>query len=1417
MDKILAKDLWEELNVIDPASDAGRMASDKMRAVAARLMAHAGPEFDINEFTFLTGRGHGPQACFVNKKHALNGRHIIFANDALIKMCASESELAYVLGHELGHFIYQYIWKDSKNNIFQERLADLHSIDMMISAGYDPDAALAFTDKLFDKSINLLASLDVHGSELARSEDLRIYLTKKKIELGSPKPNPALRVGWGGFQKKYLAAAEKDGAYGFVESVLRREFKTDDASQILTAKIMRALIPEIRAGNIGNNHRFSDLCKAVLNSKSLPKERFQDDNFAWDEINKNSPAYAELSAIYPGFMAALAESGRTLKECDAIMDRIWNDYSLRLPPSTWPEMQNVGDLIDELLLAADKNSAERTLPNIREHQIYIKYFRFNLPKQDFAPGERVPWLNLLLWADDINELQWVLQDVFNLSSKKMSIIDGFYYYNTSSGYMKIGPDGILHGLVDSLVFYELLNIQNIKKYAAKTNALADLLNGARDPQSAAAVFSENDDYDKIFNNYMNIGWEIISEYYKKNGDDGGSGYKTFGAGGGKFWPDNLASALVKMACVSGKFGYSVIERHIFVDGRDDGKEIWSPAAKDAIAIEYLSRISDFRSLTHKIIDYAISRLPDRQFGDIFARLCVVPDNSLYQMHGTQYPNIYIAGKIFGGAPDFLKIISDLDKMSSVDSSIINKALLKLFWDALNKSGQIPIDAQGLLDWYAVCEHAGLFADNQGDFLDRLVDAIAALPNPQEMSAAVLSGNYFSDKTYLNRRGPLKFMDQRAGLINLYLAESVKKIGIDDGSAEKLAAIRAESDRIAAYKFDAQTQQQILEMLSRRVVSQAAAAKLLGDKKTITVDAADFDKHSAKGHLFDALMDAVGYRSESIINFLLSPLTDESVAKIPEIMLGRAGAETFRQIHKAYADASIAEKTVVMDKLLSRMKISSSMNNNVDFVANLYFGDDGKYSVMAKIILSSVVKNFGNAGPTMLAAIAASGHLGDEKSDAGDADALVGRGLRQFFETMGPAWIKFGQLVSYINGLPVGIRRELARLRDSAESPNRAEIFDIIERTVPNELRARIGRVGELLGAGSFWITVAIEFDGGPKVLQLLRPNASDKAAFGFGVIEKTVADLSKIDSAYSPMKNIAKRARQSADTETNAIAGNAQFVAAEKMYSGTAVEIDGVKYSPRAAKWNFYGDGYKIMDMAAGRSLNSDELPLDKKHDMARAYVALELRNMLAGGAWDIDRHAGQQNFQVLPDGNVAINIFDTGGMMMRRPGKNDRLMLGDLLESVANSVAHGRDLAVAISKKTEEMSKKAGILGVNADYIADIQKGLFALSDIIEYSKNPSKSLSGAELNEIISAVVGAGAMDKFIKLGVAAKMLMRGKRPAVSAGQGGIKFVFDAPDEFVPAVQMDKNQAEISYSETIMGIDKRYIKDQNDGKGER
>ncbi|MBN1325162.1 MAG: hypothetical protein JW974_03000 [Alphaproteobacteria bacterium] len=778
--------------------------------------------------------------------------------------------------------------------------------------------------------------------------------------------------------------------------------------------------------------------------------------------------------------------------------------------------------------------------------------------------------------------------------------------------------------------------------------------------------------------------------------------------------------------------------------------------------------------------------------------------------------------------------------------------------------------------YQHMENLGWFSkneSNQSELINILINNIKNMSrDDREKYSFMLISGVYEDENNIRKNEDLRFPNQKNELMNIFIDSIYEKLGKDDSSEkykekingiikslEKEIEITSFKDRSILSKPD---KAKLFRLLSDKIVSQEKLSQILGKKRVVAVGDKDAQSNDLKARLFEgflAFLEQSNKRSVATIEFLNRKLTPESMNKFrTDINDGNVSTdlqdkylntEFLELVYNSFWTEDLGFRSIVMNKLLNRVSSKSKeedkIKDQIAYVCDMHFSKEDKYRKDAELIFETAIMAFEPFERSLILSAIASA---DENKDSEhqNASKSVGAGLRMFFENMGPAWVKFGQLLSYVPELPSEIREDLGKLKDKADIPPRWELFDSIKNTLPDELQKNIISVDEILGAGSFWVTAKIKYvdiktgNVQDKVLSLLRPYALEKSRSGFKVIEKAVSDMARKDKKYKSLLKVAQQAKSSAEYEVDVVHGNKQFEKAKELYGDISININGEKFIPNVANWEYYGVGkdkvgYKIMELARGKTLDKASASAEEKRKMALAYVTIELTNLFKGDVWDIDRHMGQQNFEKVNLG-YNVNIYDTGAQMKKAPNKTDKILLAEVLYGLIRAARTGIPMDQQILKTIKNMDKLETYLKVDTNYVADVQKGLLALSDIIEYQKEIKDkdgniiqerlTLSEDDLTNAIEAVYENPSAEITIKMSLAGKVMLNKLRPLrkgwISSLKEGVKKNLKNPIkiELKPfisetnSVNFDKPESEISdiinndNSEKILGINRKYIK---------
>lgn len=1427
-------DVFEELRLYDFDNPINQLVADKLKNVFDKMFKDTG--VSANDFEFMCFNNKNPGAFFINSVTGNLAKNVIAVSDSLIFALNNEDELAAVIAHECGHFIWQ---KRSlgENTSFQERWADVNSVDLMVDAGYNPRYILEMQKKVMNDFSNKNIRLDVHGTPFARAEDVKARITTKALEIGDfDEINKNENQEWKNFQKKADDILQHNDFSTFIDKVLIKNFKTKELSKIKRLDLLKVVLGIINKGLITeeNRMRVVDLSNKIRDLKFENKtdeealllqeifiKLYQDYKLNIDNMriileNSYLPAFGPFAEQFDNiknFINSANDEKQAEMWAEKILMMDWTFYFIRVLRTEFPKFtadgaDNIGKpLAYKQLEKYNNNKINRVRDLISTYYYSMDYNNYDYYTEDgivVAYGEEAH----KRYENDV-EFKHKERDKGILENNKSAVetyiskldkladfatgkISAEDYYNFLKA---ISPVNYVYLRYDVVPFFNLSKFSyddNLSEMQALYKKLLESRGyryfnlGKDDFDENYYVFAPKEASINTIVDSMNR----IADYTRNH-----------------IYYNRLKDAVYELTKYFITLDDVVGVRHIydFLAGRD---------------IYYSEEVRKYVEYHRKKIENLISKTPL-----VFQQGYGIPYNvvlnfeyseesqfmkNIIEQFGfngvikTENELISILKKIslingseidinqvkifiwadflrHGGYADLIKVLENISGHIHRPANVINEILAKYIKDEQFNS----LNLYEKISFYEFMEHNRLFSDdaaNQNRYIRTIVNQITALPITDK-DAVGYAEKMLADipiTKYGERRGgDIKFFNEREKLIEFYSDYWANKLGPDDGSDEYLKKIQDFSKYISSSidgynNFSQGIKKSVVNRVSNKVLSQKKAAEILGHISDVDITAAEkYDNYFRGGEATFNILARKPKAVEKFINFLSNKLTNKSVKDLISdlsALLKLNLPESFSKsnlimIHENFWGVDLPVRAYFMNKLLNAY--SDKEQDKLDFILNMYFDKKSKYYNDAKLVINTVYKNLQDYEKNLiLAALAAAGQRGINDNISGGQ--AVGRGLKMFLQNKGPAFIKFGQLLSYLPALDSDIRSELAQLRDKANIPNRDELFEIIKTSLPESELTKIQYVGKILGAGSFFITVQVKYNGYDAVLALMRPYAFNLTESGVDMIARTVDDLVAADKKYAPLKNILNQARTSAFSELDIEQDYKKYMQAKKNYEKFKVNYDGVDYSPDVAQWFAYGaapdkqNAYKIMEMADGNSLMYSGWTEQEKHNLAVAYVTLELALLLSGEKWDTDRHQGQQNFYNTGFRDFCIGIFDTGAQMVKGPNNVDKFMLGNLLYELVSGAGQGKNIGDVLVKAIRNID----IVNVDTDYIDGVQRGLTALSDIIEYQKEEkdddgnvvvsAKRLTENDLKDIVMAIYKSGIIDKVVKNTVVSRVVL-------------------------------------------------------------
>ena len=329
---------------------------------------------------------------------------------------------------------------------------------------------------------------------------------------------------------------------------------------------------------------------------------------------------------------------------------------------------------------------------------------------------------------------------------------------------------------------------------------------------------------------------------------------------------------------------------------------------------------------------------------------------------------------------------------------------------------------------------------------------------------------------------------------------------------------------------------------------------------------------------------------------------------------------------------------------------------------------------------------------------------------------IGMGLRKFLESMGSAGIKLGQALAVQTITPDYIRSQLQHFTSHALEPPRWEVFEWLKKygeDHPEEAVAIPKELGEILGSASYFVTMGLSEE---EVIKCLRIGAIVSAENEMDYVGKAVSRLiekGKLTEHGEMLMRIVAQARDSIKIETDVKeAGYAQLQKAKEIYP-TSVSMDGYDFDLRIADWHERGTKWARMERMPGVEFDEIESGPYKKA-LKKAYLSVELLNILSGREFDYDRHKGQMLIQKGKDNRSVIGLFDTGSMALQPPSPKDQEALGSLMYKTLEHFLREPDtpLGDILSHEFDEFYRQNPN---TSSYITEVQRGLTVMGSYYE------------------------------------------------------------------------------------------------------
>jgi ubiquinone biosynthesis protein len=258
----------------------------------------------------------------------------------------------------------------------------------------------------------------------------------------------------------------------------------------------------------------------------------------------------------------------------------------------------------------------------------------------------------------------------------------------------------------------------------------------------------------------------------------------------------------------------------------------------------------------------------------------------------------------------------------------------------------------------------------------------------------------------------------------------------------------------------------------------------------------------------------------------------------------------------------------------------------------------------------------------------------------------GKRLREALETLGPIYVKFGQLLSTRRDLvPLDIADELARLQDRVPPFPSALAVAQIESSLGGSIGALFGSFEEIpvASASIAQVHLATLKDGREVAVKVLRPGVEQAIARDLALLDTAAGQVERLWSdgrRLRPREVVAEFARH-LDEELDLMREAANASQLRRNFEGSPLLL-----VPQV-HWDLCAQRVMVMERMRGTPVSQVELLRQKNIDLralARAGVEIFFTQVFRDGFFHADMHPG--NILVAEDGRYVALDFGIMGAL---------------------------------------------------------------------------------------------------------------------------------------------------------------------------
>lgn len=279
-----------------------------------------------------------------------------------------------------------------------------------------------------------------------------------------------------------------------------------------------------------------------------------------------------------------------------------------------------------------------------------------------------------------------------------------------------------------------------------------------------------------------------------------------------------------------------------------------------------------------------------------------------------------------------------------------------------------------------------------------------------------------------------------------------------------------------------------------------------------------------------------------------------------------------------------------------------------------------------------------------------------KEDEDDLPSLIGLRLRRSFETLGPSFVKLGQLLSTREDIfPAGFIAEMKPLQDQVKGIDFKDALTVLEESLSKKWDVMFSQINpDPIGTASIGVVYRGRLVSGEDVvLKLRRPGIMRTIESDFTILHFIISQFEKV-SREIRFLGLSKIIRDFSVTIRNELDYRIEARNADRLRNMICkVDHEGIFYLPKVYK-ELSTDEVLVMEHIDGipftdaRAINKHREQIQSRMERG---IQVFIHNMMVDGFFHADLHGG--NFFLLADNRIGIVDFGLVGSLGRKSRNN--------------------------------------------------------------------------------------------------------------------------------------------------------------------